>query len=163
MQQGFPSRPYATKTLPETIYSPSRDYSALAGLPGGAAGDLRRQAAPATLAPAGYGGYVPRASGRAARRPGNPFILQGASAGMAGKGTIQAERLKSLIERIERLEEERSALTADIREVYAEAKSAGYDTKVMRQIVRLRKMDTADRQEQQALLDVYMQAVGLAG
>ncbi len=60
---------------------------------------------------------------------------------MAGKGTIQAERLKSLIERIERLEEERAALTGDIREVYAEAKSAGYDTKVMRQIVRLRRMD----------------------
>jgi uncharacterized protein (UPF0335 family) len=73
---------------------------------------------------------------------------------MAGKGTIQAERLKSLIERIERLEEERAALTGDIREVYAEAKSAGYDTKVMRQIVRLRRMDAADRQEQEALLDV---------
>ena len=59
------------------------------------------------------------------------------------------------------LEEERAATSGDIREVYAEAKSAGYDTKVMRQIVRLRKMDSADRQEQQALLDVYMRAVGL--
>jgi uncharacterized protein (UPF0335 family) len=91
--------------------------------------------------------------------------LDGEAAGMAGrdkgKSTIQAERLKSFIERIERLEEERAALTGDIREVYAEAKSAGYDTKVMRQIVRLRKMDAADRQEQQALLDVYIQAVGL--
>jgi uncharacterized protein (UPF0335 family) len=93
------------------------------------------------------------------------WILDGEAAAMAGKdkgkGTIQAERLKSFIERIERLEEERAALTGDIREVYAEAKSAGYDTKVMRQIVRLRKMDAADRQEQQALLDVYIQAVGL--
>ncbi len=80
---------------------------------------------------------------------------------MAGKGTIQAERLKSFIERIERLEEERGALNGDIREVYAEAKSAGYDAKVMRQIVRLRRMDAADRQSQQALLDVYMRAVGL--
>jgi uncharacterized protein (UPF0335 family) len=80
---------------------------------------------------------------------------------MAGKGGVQAERLKSFIERIERLEEERAATSGDIREVYAEAKSAGYDAKVMRQIVRLRKMDSADRQEQQALLDVYMQAVGL--
>jgi len=77
------------------------------------------------------------------------------------KGGVQAERLKSLIERIERLEEERAATAGDIREVYAEAKSAGYDTKVMRQIVKLRKIETADRQEQQALLDVYMQAVGL--
>ncbi|MEA2779969.1 MAG: hypothetical protein QOK29_1513 [Rhodospirillaceae bacterium] len=80
---------------------------------------------------------------------------------MAGKGTIQADRLKSFIERIERLEEERTATSGDIREVYAEAKSAGYETKIMRQIVRLRKMDAADRQEQEALLDVYMQAIGL--
>jgi uncharacterized protein (UPF0335 family) len=86
----------------------------------------------------------------------------GSERGMAGKNTIQAERLKSFFERIERLEEERAALTGDIREVYAEAKSAGYDTKVMRQIVRLRRMDAADRQEQQALLDVYMQAIGLS-
>ena len=77
------------------------------------------------------------------------------------KGGVQADRLKSFIERIERLEEERAATSGDIREVYAEAKSSGYDTKVMRQIVKLRKMDSADRQEQQALLDVYMQAVGL--
>ena len=73
------------------------------------------------------------------------------------------DQLKSIIERIERLEEERGALTGDIREVYAEAKSAGYDAKVMRQIVRLRKMDAADRQEQQALLETYMRAVGLGG
>jgi uncharacterized protein (UPF0335 family) len=91
------------------------------------------------------------------------MALAGSKRGMAGKKTIQAERLKSFIERIERLEEERAALTGDIREVYAEAKSAGYETKVMRQIVRLRRMDAADRQEQQALLDVYMQAVGLEG
>ena len=82
---------------------------------------------------------------------------------MAPKGGIQAERLKSFIERIERLEEERGAISGDIREVYSEAKSAGYDTKVMRQIVRLRKMDSADRQEQQALLETYMRAVGLGG
>ena len=80
---------------------------------------------------------------------------------MPDVGGIAGERLRSLIERIERLEEERAALTGDIREVYAEAKSAGYDTKVMRQIVKLRKMDSADRQEQEALLEVYMQAVGL--
>src|SRR5246127_2301314 len=100
-----------------------------------------------------------RASGGGVVRPGSTELARSAS-GMAGKGTMKAERLKSLIERIERLEEERAALTGDIREVYAEAKSAGYDTKVMRQIVRLRKMDAADRQEQEALLDVYIQAVG---
>jgi len=74
---------------------------------------------------------------------------------------IAADRLRSFIERIERLEEEKAGLTADIREVYAEAKGTGFDSKVMRQIVRLRKMDSADRQEQEALLDVYRRAIGL--
>ncbi len=81
---------------------------------------------------------------------------------MAQKGGIAADRLKSFIERIERLEEEKAGLSGDIREVYAEAKSSGFDTKVMRQIVRLRKMDAADRKEQEALLDLYKRAVGLA-
>lgn len=82
---------------------------------------------------------------------------------MAKKGGVAAERLTSFVERVERLEEERGALTADIREVYAEAKGAGFDTKVMRQIVRLRRMDAAARQEQEALLDLYRKAVGLDG
>ncbi|HTO84428.1 MAG TPA: DUF2312 domain-containing protein [Methylomirabilota bacterium] len=80
---------------------------------------------------------------------------------MAKAGGVAGERLRSFLERIERLEEERSGLTADIREVYAEAKGSGFDTKIMRQIVRLRKMDSADRQEQEALLDVYKKAIGL--
>jgi len=80
---------------------------------------------------------------------------------MKKSGGIAADRLRSLIERIERLEEEKAGLTADIREVYAEAKGSGFDSKVMRQIVRLRKMDSADRQEQEALLDVYRRAIGL--
>ena len=71
------------------------------------------------------------------------------------------DQLKAIIERIERLEEEKAGLTADIREIYAEAKGSGFDTKVMRQIVRLRKMDSADRQEQEALLEVYRRAIGL--
>ena len=74
---------------------------------------------------------------------------------------IAADRLRSFIERIERLEEEKAGLTADIREVYAEAKGTGFDSKVMRQIVRLRRMDSADRQEQEALLEVYRRAIGL--
>ena len=80
---------------------------------------------------------------------------------MKKAGGIAADRLRSFIERIERLEEEKAGLTADIREVYAEAKGTGFDSKVMRQIVRLRKMDSADRQEQEALLDVYRRAIGL--
>jgi uncharacterized protein (UPF0335 family) len=78
------------------------------------------------------------------------------------KSGFAAGQLKSLIERIERLEEERTALSADIREVYSEAKGQGFDTKVMRQVVRLRKLDTADRQEQDAVLELYLGALGMA-
>ncbi len=77
-------------------------------------------------------------------------------------GGITAGRLRSFIERVERLEEEKAALTADIREVYSEAKSDGFDTKIMRQIVRMRKIDSQDRQEQEAILDLYKSALGMA-
>jgi uncharacterized protein (UPF0335 family) len=80
---------------------------------------------------------------------------------MADAGGIAADRLKSFIERIERLEEEKSAIAGDIKEVYSEAKSAGFETKIMRILVRLRKMDAQERSEQDQLLDVYKQAVGL--
>ena len=76
-------------------------------------------------------------------------------------GGVAGERLRSLIERIERLEEERAALGADIREVYSEAKGTGFDPKIMRQIVRLRKMDSSDRSEQEMLLDTYKAALGM--
>ena len=72
-----------------------------------------------------------------------------------------ADRLRSIVERIERLEEEKTALGADIRDVYSEAKGAGFDTKVLRQIIRLRKMDQADRREQEEILDVYKRALDL--
>lgn len=78
-----------------------------------------------------------------------------------GSGTIAGEQLRSLIERIERLEEEKATLAEDIKEVYAEAKGTGFEPKIMRQIVRLRKMDSSDRQEQEALLDLYRGAIGL--
>jgi uncharacterized protein (UPF0335 family) len=80
---------------------------------------------------------------------------------MADAGGIAADRLKSFIERIERLEEEKAAIANDVKEVYAEAKSSGFDTKIMRQIVRLRKMEAHDREEQEQLLDLYKQAIGL--
>ena len=80
---------------------------------------------------------------------------------MADVGGIAADQLRALIERIERLEEEKAALASDIRDIYAEAKGNGFDTKIMRQIVRLRKMDKADRQGQDPLLDLYKQALGL--
>ena len=84
------------------------------------------------------------------------------AAGIAmAKSGFAKEHLKSFIERVERLEEEKAALTADIREVYAEAKGQGFDTKIMRQVVRLRKLENADRQEQEAILDLYMSALGM--
>lgn len=76
-------------------------------------------------------------------------------------GTIAGDQLRAYIERVERLEEEKAALAEDIKEVYAEAKGTGFEPKVMREIVRLRKMDSADRQEQEALLELYRNAVGL--
>ena len=72
------------------------------------------------------------------------------------------DQLKAFIERVERLEEEKKALSDDIRDVYAEAKGNGYDVKALRTIVRLRKMETTERQEQQAILDTYMHALGMA-
>ena len=71
------------------------------------------------------------------------------------------DRLRLLIERIERLEEEKKGIADDIRDVYAESKAVGYDAKIMRQIVRLRKMETHDRQEMEAILDTYKAALGL--
>ena len=76
-------------------------------------------------------------------------------------GGVQGERLIQLIERVERLEEEKAGLADDITEVYAEAKSAGYETKIMRQIVKLRKMDRQKRQEQEEILELYKSAIGL--
>ena len=73
--------------------------------------------------------------------------------------SISSEQLKNIIEKIERLEEEKATISTDIREVYAEAKSVGYDTKTIRQIVKIRKMDQDDFQEQEALLDTYMNAL----
>jgi uncharacterized protein (UPF0335 family) len=76
------------------------------------------------------------------------------------QGTTR-DQLRAFIERIERLEEEKAALTADIREVYAEAKAMGFDAKTLRTVVRLRKQDIHERQEQEALLASYLVALGM--
>lgn len=80
---------------------------------------------------------------------------------MANIGGVAAGQLKSFVERIERLEEEKSALSADIKEVYSEAKASGYDVKTLRQIIRLMKMDSADRKEQEEMLELYKRALDL--
>ncbi len=76
-------------------------------------------------------------------------------------GGIAADRLRSIIERIERLEEERKALASDIKDIYSEAKSAGFDPKVIRQLISLRKKEPADVEEQETLLDLYKRALGM--
>jgi uncharacterized protein (UPF0335 family) len=78
------------------------------------------------------------------------------------EGSVAADELRLLIERIERLEEEKKGISDDVRDVYAEAKARGYDPKTMRAVVRLRKMDNNSRQEADALLETYKAALGLA-
>ncbi|MFD1103688.1 DUF2312 domain-containing protein [Sphingobium olei] len=77
------------------------------------------------------------------------------------EGNIAADHLRLLIERIERLEDEKKGLGDDIKDVYLEGKATGYDTKIMRQIIRLRKMQPHDRQEQDAILRTYLAALGM--
>jgi uncharacterized protein (UPF0335 family) len=79
----------------------------------------------------------------------------------SGRDSATDQRLRLLIERVERLEEEKKGIADDIRDVYAEAKAVGYDAKIMRQIVRLRKMKPDDRAEMEAILDTYKAALGL--
>jgi uncharacterized protein (UPF0335 family) len=76
-------------------------------------------------------------------------------------GGIAADRLRSIVDRIERLEEERKALGSDIKDIYAEAKSAGFDVKVLRQLIRIRKQEPAEVEEQETMLDVYRRALGM--
>jgi uncharacterized protein (UPF0335 family) len=74
---------------------------------------------------------------------------------------IAGERLRSIVERIERLEEERKALASDIKDIFSEAKSAGFDVKVLRQLLRIRKQEPAEIEEQETLLDIYRRAIGM--
>ena len=76
-------------------------------------------------------------------------------------GGVAEDRLRSLVERIERLEEERKSLSSDIKDIYAEAKSAGFDVKVLRQLIRIRKEEPAEVEEQETLLDLYRRALGM--
>ena len=70
-------------------------------------------------------------------------------------------QLRTIVERIERLEEEKKTIAADIKEVYAEAKGNGFDTKILRKVISLRKKESAEREEEQSMLDLYMQALGM--
>ena len=80
---------------------------------------------------------------------------------MADIGGVAGDQLRAFIERIERLEEEKAGLASDIKDIYAEASGNGFDTKAMRQIVRLRKLEAAERREQEEILSLYRAAIGL--
>ncbi|HHY50220.1 MAG TPA: DUF2312 domain-containing protein [Alphaproteobacteria bacterium] len=80
---------------------------------------------------------------------------------MATEGVAQ-DQLRAFVERIERLEEEKKAIADDIKEVYAEAKGNGFDTKVLRQVIRIRKQDRSERLEQEAILELYLSALGMS-
>lgn len=80
---------------------------------------------------------------------------------MVSKARIAQNQLRGIVERVERLEEERATIAADIKEVYAEAKANGFDTKILRKVIALRKIDAAERQETEALIDLYMHALGM--
>jgi uncharacterized protein (UPF0335 family) len=76
-------------------------------------------------------------------------------------GGVAVDRLRSIVERIERLEQERKALSDDIKDIYAEGKSAGFDPKVLRQLIRIRKQEAAEVEEQETMLDIYRRALGM--
>ncbi len=114
--------------------------------------------------------HVPeRALRAAAAKPGKQVDDEGTKpmfppeeTGEAASQTVAAGQLRAFIERIERLEEEKKAIADDIKEVFAEAKGTGFDTKAIRTIIRLRKKDQAERQEEEAILDLYKAALGMA-
>jgi uncharacterized protein (UPF0335 family) len=83
-------------------------------------------------------------------------------AGQVDPSSVAADQLKSIIERIERLEEEKAGIAGDISDVYAEAKGNGFDVKVLRKIIALRKKDHDERTEEEAILELYLQALGMA-
>jgi uncharacterized protein (UPF0335 family) len=80
---------------------------------------------------------------------------------MAEPAGVARDQLRTIVARIEKLEEEKAAIAGDIKEVYAEAKANGFDVKTLRAVVRIRKQDSAERQEQEALLDLYLHALGM--
>lgn len=80
---------------------------------------------------------------------------------MAVESSVAQDQLRAFIERIERMEEEKDAITEDISEIYAEAKGNGFDTKILRQIVKIRKMDANERAEDEAILELYMAALNM--
>lgn len=80
---------------------------------------------------------------------------------MSDPSSVTADQLKSFVERIERLEEEKETISSDIKDVFVEAKANGYDVAILRQVIRIRKQDKAEREEMEAVLELYLQALGM--
>jgi uncharacterized protein (UPF0335 family) len=99
---------------------------------------------------------------RRIREPCGSLEIRARSIRMVDTQSVAADQLKAIIERVERLEEEKKALSDDIKDVYAEAKANGFDTKVLRKIISLRKQDRDQRMEEEAILELYKQALGMA-
>ncbi len=74
---------------------------------------------------------------------------------------VAGDQLKALVERVERLEEEKAAIASDVKDIFAEAKANGYDVKIIRKVLRLRKVDAAKRKEEEAMIDLYLNALGM--
>jgi uncharacterized protein (UPF0335 family) len=105
--------------------------------------------------------YTTETGGPAGNPNGNPATASSSESDSPYVGGSNAGQLESFIQRIENLEEEKANLMADIREIFAEAKAQGYDVKIMRQVLKLRKMEEDDRDEQETLLEVYKRALGM--
>lgn len=105
--------------------------------------------------------YDPYEARGAARERVGKILRPGADEEASGPQTVAAGQLRSFIERVERLEEEKATIADDIKEVFAEAKATGFDTKAIRKLIKLRKMDPAERQEAEAILDLYKHALGM--
>lgn len=91
----------------------------------------------------------------------NPRVREGDNSDMADQAEVNAGQLRSFIERVERLEEERAGIRQDIKKVYAEAKGNGFDTKIIRKVISIRRMDRDKRREEEEILDIYLNALGL--
>lgn len=97
------------------------------------------------------------------RDPGTAEMFTPKESGVEAYQSIAADQLRAFIERVERLEEEKKCISDDIKDVYAEAKGNGYDAKIMRKIVSLRKKQPHEREEEEAVLDLYLHALGMTG
>lgn len=124
---------------------------------------VRQPAAPAEAVKAAAKEISRQARGKKkqAEAPAQAEVFTPAQTGNAGAHGVARDQLRAFIERIERLEEEKATIADDIKDVYGEAKGTGFDTKILRKVIQIRKQDGDERREQEAVLDTYLQALGM--